>query len=148
MIYLVVSMQNSWYHSILRVTASVLALLLLFVSGIISPYTKDVANHARLYLANAVGVTVGVEKNELNKITSALTQKESELAEREALLHQREIEVGIRDQDGYVVRDDRSTYILSAILFIVVVLIVINYTLDFTRERRLLLSAERKEQGA
>ena len=128
-------MHHSWYHKSLRVGAALTALMLIFVSGIISPYTAELAKHTSSYLANAVGVSVGVEPNELNVITAQLTQRERDLAEREAALTQREINVGIDRSSGAVSGVDYSNYILSSILFILLLLILLNYALDFRRNR-------------
>ena len=130
-------MQVSIYHRVLRVCAVVLALVLLFVSGLISERTAEMAQHTHWYLANAVGVSVGVEETELNRITAALTQREQDLARREAAIAQREIDVGIVSGDGTVGSVLDSTLILSVLLFIMLVLIILNYVLDFLRGRRL-----------
>lgn len=128
-------MEQGMYHRTLRVSALILALVLLFVSGLVSERTAQLAEHTQWYLANAVGVSVGVEESELNQITAALTQQERELAEREAALQQREIDVGIRSDGGGVASGINSTLVLSVILFILLVLIVLNYILDFVRSR-------------
>ena len=130
-------MRYGWYHSSLRVSALVLVFSLLFVSGVVIPQTKQMTYNTQVYLANAVGVSVGVEPNELNQITAALTERERTLAEREVAITQREIEVGIRSSGGVQETTNYATYLLSSILFLVLVLIVINYVLDFRRERRL-----------
>ncbi len=81
------------------------------------------------YLANAVGVYVGVPANDVNTLTSRITELELALDAKE-----REINVGLTA--GSSVPSSVSTFILSGILFILLVLIVLNYALDFTRQRR------------
>ena len=115
--------------------AATVAIVLVFVSGVVSPVTSDLATHTQSYLANAVGVTAGVAPNELNVITARLTERERELAAREAALEQREIAVNLNT--GAVANSpDYSTYVMSSILFILLVLIMVNYTLDFARMRQ------------
>lgn len=124
------------YHSALRVAALSLALLLVFDSGMVSPFTKELSQGTQDYLANAVGATASVSPNELNVITAELTKRQRELDAREAALSEREMNVGLStgaEEEGPPI----STYILSVLLFIILVLIVLNYALDFARQRRL-----------
>ena len=130
------------YHRVLRVGALVSALVLLFVSGLVSERTAQLADHTQWYLANAVGVSVGVSENEYNTITAALTKREHELDQREKALLQREIDVGIRSGSDATVSSLDSTLLLSGFLFILLVLIVLNYVMDFVRARRVWSSTE------
>ena len=130
------------YHRVLRVGALVSALVLLFVSGLVSERTAQLADHTQWYLANAVGVSVGVSENEYNTITAALTKREHELDQREKALLQREIDVGIRSGSDATVSSLDSTLLLSGFLFILLVLIVLNYVMDFVRARRIWSSTE------
>ncbi len=125
-------MQDSMYHIVLRTSALTLALILLFVSGVLSPVTKQLTTETERYLASAVGMYASVEPNEFNQITAALTARESDLNVREAALRERELSTGLSD----TVSADYTTYILSVILFILLVLIVLNYVLDFIRANR------------
>lgn len=133
---------SSTYHSLLRVASAVVALVLIFEGGLLSEMTAQLADDTELYLANAVGVTVGVAPNDFNRITAALTAKEQELTNRELTLEQREIAVGIASGGGQ--SPDRTTFILATILFILLILIILNYALDYIRSRedqtRLMLS--------
>ena len=129
--------QHSWYHITLRVVAATLGAAVLFSSGVVSPLTADLAKQAQHYLATAVGVDASVAPNELNTITARLTERERELDEREAALEQRQIDVGLNQgAAGSTNSPDYSTYIMSSVLFILLVLIVLNYALDFARSRR------------
>jgi hypothetical protein len=127
--------KNTTYHRILRVSALVLALVLIFESGLLFKSTQTLAVNTHQYLAGAVGMSASVQPTELNQYTAALTQKERELQEREAALAQREISVGLSTETG---DNATATYVLSSILFILLVLILLNYALDYlrTRERR------------
>ncbi|MFM2339468.1 MAG: hypothetical protein RLZZ360_104 [Candidatus Parcubacteria bacterium] len=129
---------NSTYHSLLRIASAVVALMLVFEGGLLSPLTARLADNTELYLANAVGVSVGVAPTELNQMTAALTARDRELDARELAVAEREIEVGLNNNSPLPGMDS-GTFILTTILFILLVLIVLNYALDYVRarERRL-----------
>lgn len=122
----------STYHSLLRIASLVVALLLVFESGLMSDTTARLADNTELYLANAVGVSVGVAPTELNQITAALTARERDLTERELAVAEREIAVNLNTGDS---SRDAGTFILATILFILLVLIILNYALDYVRAR-------------
>lgn len=123
------------YCRVLRVSAVVMVCTLLFQSG---PRTGVLFDSATGYLAANVGMSVGVAPNELNTITAELTKQRTVLAQREELIQEREIELGLNssaraDSSG---GGDRVTYVLAAILFVQLVLIVLNYALDYLRTRK------------
>lgn len=124
-------LSQSVYHSCLRVGAASIAVLLLLVSGLVSETAALLSHEAGRSMATAVSMTLGVAPTELNQITAALTAQEQQLAAREAALIEREIAVDLADGAPAL---DRSTFVLSAILFILLVLIVFNYVLDFSRQ--------------
>lgn len=132
---------DTTYHRSLRIGAVVLALMLVFQSGLVSDATQDMAGETQRYLANVIGVGASVAPTELNQITAELTARERELDAREAALADREIEVGLSEPRG-IVDSETTTYILASILFILLVLILLNYVLDYLRTK------ERQEQGA
>lgn len=127
------TLQDSMYHRVLRVFAVVCALVLVFESGLISDSTSVVALNTRLYLANSVGASASVEPTELNTLTAELTSQKKQLEEREAALRQREIDIGLNG--GATQPSQTATYVLSSILFVMLVLIVLNYVLDFIRAK-------------
>lgn len=123
--------KDSNYHRVLRVSVLVCAIALIFESGILSESTARLAQNTHLYLANAVGMTVGVAPTELNQYTAQLTQKERELDAREAALNERAISVNLANAGEST--NDTATYLLASILFILLVLILLNYILDYIR---------------
>lgn len=125
-------MEQTLYHKILRISSVVLAVALVFQSGLFSSTTALMATQTQSYLANSVGVFVGVAPTELNTITAGLTEQKLALDARENELRQREIAVGI-DQGGST--RDMTTFIMGLVLFIVVLLLVLNYSLDYLRYR-------------
>lgn len=124
--------QSSNYHRVLRVSLVVCALMLVFDSGLISKTTSELSNGTQSYLANAIGMTASVAPTELNQYTAELTAKEQELKNREAALKERELSIGLSESGE---QNDYSTYLLASILFILLVLILLNYTLDYIRSR-------------
>lgn len=127
---------DSSYHSILRIGALTLALVLLFVSGILSPLTKSLTVNTGQYLASAVGASASVKPTEINQITAALTEQKTELDKREAAIKEREIAIGL-SADEVEEKADFSSFVLSILLFVILVLMILNYVLDYQRWRLL-----------
>lgn len=126
----------SLYHSVLRVSLVVCAIALVFESGLVSQSTAVLSQNTHTYLANAVGMSAGVKPTELNQYTAALTQREQNLEKREAAVSasEREIEVA-RSGTAGTTSNGTATYIMAAILFVLLVLIVLNYVMDYLRTR-------------
>lgn len=122
------------YHKVLRVATVVCALVLLFQSGIISESTRTISIGTQHYLANAVGASASVDPTELNMLTAELTAQKLALQQRESKISEREIEIGLAPGSGTA---DTTTYVLSAVLFVLLILIVLNYALDYIRSRDL-----------
>lgn len=129
-------MYVSLYHKTLRVSAVVVALMLVFDSGLFSPVTKQFSDDALVYLTGtAIGMTASIKETKVNQMSAELRSWQDSLEAREAKLDARTISA--RDfGGGSGLPLNLSTYILSAILFILTVLIILNYTLDFARMRR------------
>ena len=125
------AISESMYHRVLRVAAVVCALVLLFESGLVSESTAYLSINTHRYLANAVGMSVGVEPNELNVITAELTRQKTELDAREAALRDREIAIGLNGRPN-----ETTTYVMASILFVLLLLIILNYTLDYLRAKQ------------
>jgi hypothetical protein len=134
-------MSETMYHRVLRVSLVICALVLLFESGLVSPVTKQLSQETHQYLANAVGVGASVDPTELNSLTSELTKQKLALQAREQALKEREIEIGLASGQS---TDETSTYVLSGVLFILLVLIILNYTLDYLRARE--VGSTRRQQ--
>jgi len=118
----------------LRISTLCLALLLLFDSGLLNPVTADISKNAQLYLANSIGMQASVTPTDLNGYTAQLTQRERLLAQRENDVAAREIKVST--ENGFAGSTNYSTYIMSALLFILLVLVLMNYILDYMRIRK------------
>jgi hypothetical protein len=128
-------LETTVYHKILRISSVVMALVLMFQAGLISETTARMAYGTQMYMANSVGVFVGVAPTELNQLTAEITAQKLALDEREQALAQREIEVGLEGGGG--MNQLTTTYLLSGVLFILIVLILMNYVLDFMRAREM-----------
>ncbi len=122
--------EKTVYHSLLRILICVFALLLVFDSGLLVDSTSALSDQTQRYMASVVGVSVGVAPTEVNQLTARITELESELEAKERL-----IAVSVRDNNQKPAFD-KSTFLLSIILFILLVLIVLNYALDYLRQRR------------
>ena len=123
---------DTLYHRVLRVSAVVCACVLVFESGLVSPVTRQLSVDTHQYLANAVSIGASVEPTELNTLTSELTKQKLALQAREQAVAEREIEIGLASGQS---ANETSTYVLSGVLFILLVLIILNYTLDYLRAR-------------
>jgi hypothetical protein len=106
--------------------------MLLFESGVISHSTSQWALHTNQYLANAVGMSASVEPTELNTYTAGLTAQKKALDAREAAIHDREIQIGLASGEN---PNQTTTYVLASVLFVLLVLIILNYALDYMRAR-------------
>ena len=115
----------------LKISALVVTLVLLFDGGFVHPFTKQLSDNTVWYLASVgTSLTAEVRPTELNIITAELTKRENALDARELELNVREISA--RDF-GTAESADYSIYILSVILFILTVLIILNYAMDWSR---------------
>jgi hypothetical protein len=127
-------MRVSIYHRFLRVSLLVMTAILLFDSGAISPVTKQLSDTTIIYVASVgSSVAANVAPNEFNTLSAEIAKQQELLNRREAELNEREIKArSFGSEEG----TDYSIYIISAILFIIIVLLIVNYVLDFTRVRR------------
>jgi len=132
-------MKDSVYHKLLRISALSLALTLLFVSGILSPITRELSNNTGAYLATVVGINASVLPNEVNTLSAKLVERDNELTQREIAINLKES----KQQFG-----DMTTFIMSSILFILLVLMILNYVLDYIRNKKITQVISQNEQTA
>lgn len=78
---------------------------------------------------DAVGLSVSVPENPFNKLALDLKEKEDRLAQMER-------ELSVRKQALDETGPDRLIIILGATIFILFVLILLNYYLDYKRRKR------------
>ena len=131
-----VYMKVNRYHSFLRISILVSAFALIFDSGILFPVTKQFSDNTISYVAGtagSVGMFASVPQNELNTLSAQIAEQQKMLDAREATLRAREISARGYDSGGSI---DYSTYIISVVLFILTVLLVLNYVMDWVRIRR------------
>lgn len=126
------TLEHSLYHSALRISVLVFTSVLIFDSGLVLEETKLFSTSTQQYLANVVGVKASVEPTEMNQLTAKITELEGELEEKERL-------IAVSIKDNSVGGMDKSTLILSVIVGILLVLIILNYILDFIRMRKVVL---------
>jgi hypothetical protein len=123
-------MQYTNYHRILRISTLVCAVALVFESGLVDDSTIGLSQNTHRYVASVIGMSASVQPTELNELTASITQRQRELDAREAALKAREIQVNL---SGGLGGTEKTTYVLSGILFILLVLILLNYVLDYIR---------------
>ena len=121
------------YRRILRVSTVVMSAVLLFQSGTLDERTTAMFSETTDYLSANVGMSASVVPTEYNAITAELTKQKQLLAAREEVLIEREIAVELNS--GASDSTSHTTYLLAAILFVQLVLLVLNYGLDFLRAR-------------
>jgi len=127
-------LEFSQYHKVLRVLCVVVATVLIFDSGLLVPTTARFSDHTQQYLASAIGVSVGVPENDVNRLTTRIAELELALDAQSRVSGDRELALGLQTAPA---GSQTSVYVLSGILFILLLLIVLNYVLDFYRSRRL-----------
>lgn len=125
--------QSILYRSLLRVSLVVTAFILVFQAGLIDERTTALFSQTTAQLSATVGMSVSIAPNEFNEITAELTRQQNLLAQREEQIAQREIDLGLNTDEPTA--NQTTTYILASILFVQLVLIVLNYGLDYLRAR-------------
>ena len=115
-------LEASIYHKLLRISSAVVAAVLLFQAGFVSSTTALLARGTQDYMANAVGVFVGVAPTDLNQMTADITAQKLALDSREQAIADREIAVGIKP--GTSSAQSTTTFVLSGVLFILLVLFI------------------------
>ena len=126
-------MYHSRTRSILRVSMILAAFILVFDGGFLSPITEQLSNTTYTYLAAAgASMSASVPENEFNTLTADIAAEQLRLAAREQALNEREIAARTYENESST---DYSTYVLSLLLFIIVVLLMLNYVMDWQRAR-------------
>jgi hypothetical protein len=125
--------QSLLYRSLLRVSAVVTAVVLLFQSGLVDERTTVLFTTTTDQLSAMVGASASVAPTETNTFTAELTKQQQLLLQREEVIAEREIALGLSVDEEPV--SQMATYILATILFVQLLLIVLNYGLDYLRVR-------------
>ena len=123
------------YRRVLRISAVVMAAVLMFQSGFIDERSVTLFDTTSDYLAANVGMSVSVAPTEYNAITAELTRQKLVLDQREATIEDREISLNLQTESPGQSGSEKTTYFLAAVLFIQLILIVLNYALDYLRSR-------------
>lgn len=125
--------QSILYRSVLRVSLVVMAVILVFQAGLVDDRTTVLFSETITQLSASVGMSVSVAPTEYNEITAELTKQQNLLAQREQQIAQREINLGLNA--GESTASQTTTYVLASILFVQLLLIILNYGLDYLRAR-------------
>ena len=125
--------QSILYRSLLRVSLVVTAIMLVFQAGLVDDRTAALFSQTTSQLSAMVGMSASVAPTEYNTFTAEITKQQNLLAEREEQISEREIALGLNA--GESTADQTTTYILASILFVQLLLIILNYGLDYLRAR-------------
>jgi len=82
-------------------------------------------------IANVIGVSLSVPENPYNTLAEQLSQKERELGKKEQMINEREVALS----GGITVPNNIIVY-GAVISFILFVLVVLNFYLDWIRTKR------------
>ncbi len=126
--------QSLLYRSLLRVSVVVTAIVLLFQSGLVDDRTTVVFLDATENLQAMVGLSMSVAPTEITLFTAELTKRQQLLNAREETIASRENELGLTGGSTQN-NTETTTYILAAILLIQLILLILNYLLDYVRSR-------------
>jgi len=105
---------DGWYHSALRVLVVCFAAILVFESGVLSPATKTIAHLAGEQMASVIRVSTDVTPYSIQQVQTERTQT-STVPEPIS----------------------KSTFLLSTLLFVLLLLLVLNYVLVHLRTKEL-----------
>jgi predicted PurR-regulated permease PerM len=133
-------MQDTLTRSLLRIGMVVGAAILVFDGGYVAPITQQLSEYTYEYVASVgASMSASVEPNEINTLSAELAEAQRQLMAREQALEEREIAARTF---GSGADTDYSTYIISLLLFIIIVLLMLNYVMDWQRARMLYRNEE------
>ncbi|PLX27090.1 hypothetical protein C0583_05090 [Candidatus Parcubacteria bacterium] len=90
----------------------------------------DLSKYFGASFSSAIGMSVGVPDNPYNKLASQLKEKEEMLNARENALNEREASI------GGTLSDETLIMIMGSGIILLFLLIIINYYLDFRRNKK------------
>ncbi len=107
-----------------------LAVIFLSFLSILGANPIDIGRFVGANFTKAIGMSVGVPENPFNKLAAQLRDKEEKLALKEEDLSKREEALGVVNN-----KQDRSITFLLIGVFMLFVLVVTNFAMDFRRRR-------------
>lgn len=96
----------------------------------------SVAERAYENIASAVGMTLEVPKNEFNSLASALEERDAQLDEREQAIEARDRAIREIVLEENAKRNKLTIIVLTAITFLLLLLIGVNFYIDFRRGQK------------
>ncbi len=105
----------------------------IFVLGLVSAQVSAFPNRIDRQLALVTGINAAVAPNPINTLADQLSQKEQTLTEREQALQQQESSLRTMLQDEMAKERQTLLWEVSVAIGVLLVLIGINYYLDFLR---------------
>ena len=116
-------------HNLRILFFAIILVSFLFVIGL-NPVDMSVFLGSKL--GQAVGLTVSVPENPVNKLALQLKEKEDSLNSRELALNEREAQIDKQLQAQY----NPVVIALASGIVVLFVLILVNYYLDYRRRRK------------
>lgn len=134
MVHFMCMVQDSNYHRVLRISSVVCAAVLLFESGLLSSSTAALSQNTHRYLANSISTAASFESGIVAPELTAQRNSSGEIVSTPS-----ESEVGTVFSES-TAPNQRATYIIAGLLFILLTLVVLNYALDYLKKREQKLS--------
>ncbi len=133
---MVVRLTESKKRTAFRYAAFVTALAV--VAALQSPGMPDDGLKKLVYqnIASVIGVTAGVSSNQYSLLAQQLAQKDLEISSRERELMEREQALNEQYQSAIFRSQNGVFYAISGAALVLLLLILLNFYLDYVREKR------------
>lgn len=129
---MVTLLRYSIYHSVLRISVLVFAILLVFDSGLVSPQSNVLSISTQQYLANTISSQVGTVSVKNDEHIAIITKTDEMVSGKGNFTT-----ISLSEDIPQVM--NKSTLILSSIVFTLLLLILINYVVDCIRTRKMIV---------
>lgn len=133
---MVVWLQESKKRTAFQYSLFVAALALVGMLQYSSAPTDSVKRLVYENIASVIGVSGAVLPNQFNVLAQQLAQKDLELSSREREIIERERLIGEEYQSAIMRNQQTVFYAISAVALLLLLLILLNFYLDYAREKR------------
>lgn len=113
------NISTTWYHSLLRISVLLFATILIFASGIFNSSTQIITRTTTQQFASVIQTTTNqvIENNKEELSIQAEDIRETKIT------------------NTSLQSIDKSIFLLSVVVFILLLLIILNYILDYLRSK-------------
>ena len=129
---MVTLLRYSIYHSVLRISVLFFAILLVFDSGLVSSQSNVLSISTQQYLANTISSQVGTVSVKNDEHIAIITKTDEMVSGKGNFTT-----ISLSEDIPQVM--NKSTLILSSIVFTLLLLILINYVVDCIRTRKMIV---------